>query len=44
MKRSTSPPLPTALWEGKGQKCFLWSPEDLLHKNISYTSIIFKNT
>jgi hypothetical protein len=45
MKRSTSsPPLhSTAQGEGAGG-CFRWSPEDVLNKNGSYTSIIIKRT
>jgi hypothetical protein len=47
MKKSTFPPPPaqcTALWgEGAG-RCFLWCPEDLLNKNVSYSSIIIKST
>jgi hypothetical protein len=29
--------------EGAGE-CFLWNPEDLINKNMSYTSIIIKLT
>jgi hypothetical protein len=33
----------TALWgEGEGG-CYLYGPEDLLSKNVSYTSIIIKS-
>jgi hypothetical protein len=33
----------TALWgEGKGG-CYLYDPEDLLNKNMSYTKIIIKS-
>jgi hypothetical protein len=43
MKRSTSPPPPAQPcgWAGG---CFLWSPEDLLNKNVSYTLIFIKST
>jgi hypothetical protein len=40
-----SPTLCTALWEWRGaERSFLWSPEDLLNKNVSYTSIIINST
>jgi hypothetical protein len=28
---------------GGGMGCYLYSPEDLLNKNVSYTSIIIKS-
>jgi hypothetical protein len=45
MERSTYPPPPAQPCGGEGAGgCFLWSPEDLLNKNVSYTSIIMKCT
>jgi hypothetical protein len=33
----------TALWRKGEGECYLHGPEDLLHKNESYTSIIIKS-
>jgi hypothetical protein len=45
MKRSNSPPPPAQPCGRVGAEgCFLWSLEDLLNKNVSYTSIIIKST
>jgi hypothetical protein len=31
------------VWGVRARGCFLWSPEDLLNKNLSYASIITKS-
>jgi hypothetical protein len=44
LKRATTTPPPAEPCGGRGKGgCYLYGPEDLLNKNVSYTSIIIKS-